>query len=271
IGHLVDILRSSSVPADYVPAGHVIISADRYSEYADLSYRPTTVQQFKTATISATMQNSLFRERKIEIWVYGRWSTGLHECWNIIFGRIVSARKQSKEENKVRTIVLQLYLKIICLIFIIMMMQGIFGWQLRLEEEGLHKGYDRFQKILSQLNQVQARPDNDDINLKFLRALPSSWSQLQCDSLAASNHSSAFIGLPTLAQSRLYTDQQHIVQSVSQTSGRSDNIMECVLHSFVAENEQDQDMIYEDFDQVDQLEMEEMDLKWQMLCAPYED
>ncbi|GJS99771.1 reverse transcriptase domain-containing protein [Tanacetum coccineum] len=30
---------SSSVPADYVPAGHVIISADRYSEYADLSYR----------------------------------------------------------------------------------------------------------------------------------------------------------------------------------------------------------------------------------------
>ncbi|GJY36751.1 putative ribonuclease H-like domain-containing protein, partial [Tanacetum coccineum] len=40
--------------------------------------------------------------------------------------------------------------------------------------------------------------------------------------------------------------------------------MECVLHYFVAENEQDQDMIYEDFDQVDQLEMEEMDLKWQM-------
>ncbi|GKG30218.1 hypothetical protein Tco_0420116, partial [Tanacetum coccineum] len=46
------------------------------------------------------------------------------------------------------------------------------------EEEGLHKGYDKFQKILSQLNQVQARPDNDDINLKFLRALPSSWSQV---------------------------------------------------------------------------------------------
>ncbi|GJR09350.1 putative ribonuclease H-like domain-containing protein [Tanacetum coccineum] len=61
-----------------------------------------------------------------------------------------------------------------------------------------------------------------------------------------------------------YSDQQRIVPSVSQTSGRSDNVMECVLHSFVAENEQDQDMIYEDFDQVDQLEMEEMDLKWQM-------
>nr|GEY11890.1 xylulose kinase-1 [Tanacetum cinerariifolium] len=33
------------------------------------------------------------------------------------------------------------------------------------EEEGLHKGYDRFQKILSQLNQMQAKPDNDDVNI----------------------------------------------------------------------------------------------------------
>nr|GEW55816.1 putative ribonuclease H-like domain-containing protein [Tanacetum cinerariifolium] len=46
------------------------------------------------------------------------------------------------------------------------------------EEDGLHKGYDRFQKILSQLNQMQAKPDNDDVNIKFLRALPPSWSQV---------------------------------------------------------------------------------------------
>ncbi|GJS70653.1 putative ribonuclease H-like domain-containing protein [Tanacetum coccineum] len=166
------------------------------------------------------------------------------------------------------------------------------------EEEGLHKGYDRFQKILSQLNQVQARPDNDDINLKFLRALPSSWSQvalalktrgglesmsfddlynklrsLELDvrighsygvkAAAAPTHS-AFIGAASSRSKSTYSDQQNIVSSVSQTSGRSDNIMECVLHSFVAENEPDQEMIYEDFDQVDQLEMEELDLKWQM-------
>nr|GFA64994.1 ribonuclease H-like domain-containing protein [Tanacetum cinerariifolium] len=46
------------------------------------------------------------------------------------------------------------------------------------EEEGLHKGYDRFQKILSQLNQMQAKLDNDDVNIKFLKALPPSWSQV---------------------------------------------------------------------------------------------
>ncbi|GJU79466.1 putative ribonuclease H-like domain-containing protein [Tanacetum coccineum] len=168
----------------------------------------------------------------------------------------------------------------------------------RFEEEGLHKGYDKFQKILSQLNQVQARPDNDDINLKFLRALPSSWSQvalalktrggldsmsfddlynklrsLELDVRIGHSYSvkaavapthSAFIGTASSGSKPTYSDQQRIVPSVSQTSGRSDNLMECVLHSFVAENEQDQDMIYEDFDQVDQLEMEEMDLKWQM-------
>ncbi|GKE78372.1 hypothetical protein Tco_1544492, partial [Tanacetum coccineum] len=46
------------------------------------------------------------------------------------------------------------------------------------ESEGLHKGYDRMQNILSQLNQLKAKPDDEDINLKFLRGLPSSWSQV---------------------------------------------------------------------------------------------
>nr|GEU96063.1 xylulose kinase-1 [Tanacetum cinerariifolium] len=46
------------------------------------------------------------------------------------------------------------------------------------EAEGLHKGYDRMQKILSQLNQLKAKPEDEDINFKFLRALPSSWSQV---------------------------------------------------------------------------------------------
>nr|GEZ40082.1 hypothetical protein [Tanacetum cinerariifolium] len=36
----------------------------------------------------------------------------------------------------------------------------------------------RMQRILSQLNQLKAKPDDEDINLKFLRAFPSSWSQV---------------------------------------------------------------------------------------------
>ncbi|GKE71819.1 hypothetical protein Tco_1529891, partial [Tanacetum coccineum] len=36
----------------------------------------------------------------------------------------------------------------------------------------------RMQKILSQLNQLKAKPNDEDINLKFLRGLSSSWSQV---------------------------------------------------------------------------------------------
>nr|GEZ23966.1 xylulose kinase-1 [Tanacetum cinerariifolium] len=46
------------------------------------------------------------------------------------------------------------------------------------EAEGLHKGYERMQKILSQRNQLKAKLEDEDINLKFLRAFPSSWSQV---------------------------------------------------------------------------------------------
>nr|GFA98014.1 ribonuclease H-like domain-containing protein [Tanacetum cinerariifolium] len=40
--------------------------------------------------------------------------------------------------------------------------------------------------------------------------------------------------------------------------------MKDVLYLFVAENEPTQQLAYEDFEQVDQLEMEELDIKWQM-------
>nr|GEW83305.1 ribonuclease H-like domain-containing protein [Tanacetum cinerariifolium] len=110
------------------------------------------------------------------------------------------------------------------------------------EEKGLHKGYDRFQKILSQLNQMQEKPDNDDVNIKFLKALPPSWSQV---ALTLKTRG----GLEYLSFDDLYNKL---------------SIMEDVLHSFVAENKPTQQLAYEDFEQVDQLKMEELDIKWQM-------
>ncbi|GKE69265.1 hypothetical protein Tco_1527337, partial [Tanacetum coccineum] len=44
--------------------------------------------------------------------------------------------------------------------------------------EGLHKGYDRFQSLLSQLEINGAGVSTKDANQKFLRSLPSSWSQV---------------------------------------------------------------------------------------------
>ncbi|GJX67106.1 ribonuclease H-like domain-containing protein [Tanacetum coccineum] len=44
--------------------------------------------------------------------------------------------------------------------------------------EGLHKGYDMFQSLLSQLEIHGAGVSTEDVNQKFLRSLPSAWSQV---------------------------------------------------------------------------------------------
>nr|GEW46369.1 hypothetical protein [Tanacetum cinerariifolium] len=167
------------------------------------------------------------------------------------------------------------------------------------EEEGLHKGYDRFQKILSQLNQMQEKPDNDDVIIKFLWALPHSWSQvaltlktrggleyISFDDLynklrsleinvkggssygsrsttVAPTHS-VFIGAASTNTKKVYSDQPSYSSSISYTPAPSGSIMKDVLHSFVAKNEPTQQLAYKDFKQVDQLEMEELDIKWQI-------
>ncbi|GJS11898.1 putative ribonuclease H-like domain-containing protein [Tanacetum coccineum] len=238
-------------------------------------------QQFQTATISANNAKFPYLEKekyeiwamKMEYWIQNA-DHNLEDCFH--------AKEQSKRLGKDAKEI-QLFHPPVSFLMSICSSKG----RIRLRQE-----------VLSQLNQVQARPDNDDINLKFLRALPSSWSQVALalktrgglDSMsfddlynklrsleldvrighsygvkaAAAPTHSAFIGAASSGSKLTYSDQQSFVPSVYQTSGRSDNIMECVLHSFVAENESDQDMIFEDFDQVDQLEMEELDLKWQM-------
>ncbi|GKF30074.1 hypothetical protein Tco_0096416 [Tanacetum coccineum] len=42
----------------------------------------------------------------------------------------------------------------------------------------LDKAYDRFQKLISQLEVHGAPISKEDINQKFLRSLPSSWNQI---------------------------------------------------------------------------------------------
>nr|GEU29327.1 ribonuclease H-like domain-containing protein [Tanacetum cinerariifolium] len=174
------------------------------------------------------------------------------------------------------------------------------------EVEGLHKGYDRMQKILSQLNQLKANPNDKDINLKFLRALPSSWSQvaltlktkcrlellsfgdlyyklktLKVDVKGYNTFSSsqsagpshyAFVSATSTSKKMSYGDSlnyssttTYSIPSNSKTgSHRSGNVIEDVLQSFVVDTELEQQLAYEDLGQIEKLDVEEMDLKWQM-------
>ncbi|GKC27933.1 ribonuclease H-like domain-containing protein [Tanacetum coccineum] len=169
------------------------------------------------------------------------------------------------------------------------------------EAEGLHTGYDKFQKILSQMNTLKVRPENEDVNLKFLRALPPSWSQvtlvlktkggleyLSFDDLynklkslefnvkgyapkPSSLANAAFVSTASTNNNN-DTSSNHS-PSYSTSSSYSGNreaysshgsVVDDVIHSFLAESEPKQQLAYEDLKQIEKLDLEELDLKWQM-------
>nr|GEU62372.1 putative ribonuclease H-like domain-containing protein [Tanacetum cinerariifolium] len=139
------------------------------------------------------------------------------------------------------------------------------------EVEGLHKGYDRMQKILSQLNQ-----------LKYLKALPSLWAQVALTlktkgRLELLSFDDLYYKLKTLeVDVKGYT-----TFSSSQSAGPSHS-------AFVSATSASKKMSYgdsssysstttysapsnsktgshrSDFEQIEKLDLEEMDLKWQM-------
>nr|GEZ90104.1 ribonuclease H-like domain-containing protein [Tanacetum cinerariifolium] len=146
------------------------------------------------------------------------------------------------------------------------------------EAEGLHKGYDRMQKILSQLNQLKAKPEDEDINLKFLRALPSSWSQVALTlktkgGIELISFDDLYYKLKTLKidvkgyttlSSSQSTGSSHsaFVSTTSASKKMSYGDSLNVLQSFVADTEPEQQLAYEDFKHIEKLDLEEMYLKW---------
>ncbi|GJX81219.1 hypothetical protein Tco_0329368 [Tanacetum coccineum] len=222
-------------------------------------------QQFQTATISANNAKFLYLgEGNMTLGGIQSKEVGKRCKGKYIVHSPVSlyVHVAVQKENKVRTLVyFRLYRRSLP-IFIIMMMQGIHWMELRLGLVGMRikEGGRQCSAAVYGILCEEEKPtqglykvseDSEQIGHRY-----------GVKDAAAPTHS-AFIGAANSGLKLTYSDQQSIVPSVYQTSGRSDNIMKCVLHSFVAENEPDQDMIYEDFDQVDQLEMEELDLKWQ--------
>ncbi|GKA38862.1 hypothetical protein Tco_0731413, partial [Tanacetum coccineum] len=239
-------------------------------------------QQFQTATISANNAKFPYLEKeKYEIWAMKMeyWIQNAdHNLWRIV-QQGNSPKRLGKDakgntivhppvsldehvavqrENKVRTLLLQALPEDHMPDFHHYDDARDIWLAVKASKKACIRVDDRFQKILSQVDSSAAQGQTmDDSTCKFLRALPSSMimeldvrigHSYSVKAAVAPTHS-AFIGTASSGSKPTYSDQQRIVPSVSQTSGRSDNIMECVLHSFVAENEQDQDMIYEEFDQ----------------------
>nr|GEV83781.1 xylulose kinase-1 [Tanacetum cinerariifolium] len=141
-------------------------------------------------------------------------------------------------------------------------------------KEGLDKGYDKMQKILTQMNTLKTKPDPKDVNMKFLRGLPPFWSGYLSSSSTLSN--AAFISIVGSSQGNLsyqesgnggYTTTHSVSLGSSSSKGSSKSkcgVVDDVIYSFFANHKIDQHLVYEDLDQMNKEDFEEYDLKHQM-------
>ncbi|GJX38359.1 hypothetical protein Tco_0251662, partial [Tanacetum coccineum] len=156
--------------------------------------------------------------------------------------------------------------------------------------DGLHKGYDRFEGLLSQLDIHGPGVSNEDVNQKFLRSLPSAWSQVSLimrtkpgvDSLifddlynnlrvfesdvkgytasSSSTHNVAFVSKNTSGTNDIST-----AYDVSTSTGHNSQCENNPSsYSFLANQSSCPQLDHEDLDQLDEFDLEEMDLKWQV-------
>ncbi|GJW14798.1 hypothetical protein Tco_0018931 [Tanacetum coccineum] len=120
---------------------------------------------------------------------------------------------------------------------------------------GIHKGYEGFRSLLSQLEIHGAGVFTEDANQKFLRSLPSAWLQV---SLIMRNKP-AFVYENTNS-----TNDVSTAYGVSNTSGHNSKHEQTSSYSLLASQSSCPQLDHEDLDQVDEYDLEEMDLKWQV-------
>nr|GEU68972.1 hypothetical protein [Tanacetum cinerariifolium] len=133
--------------------------------------------------------------------------------------------------------------------------------------EGLDKGYDRFRRLLSLLEIHRAGVSTEDANQKFLRSLPSAWSNI---SLIMRNKPGIDnLDIDDLTSS---TNELKAAYSVSTATGHSSQAQgsssydDELMFSYFANQSSSPQLYNKDLEQIDQDDLEEMDLKWQVEC-----
>ncbi|GJT21901.1 ribonuclease H-like domain-containing protein [Tanacetum coccineum] len=155
--------------------------------------------------------------------------------------------------------------------------------------EGLHKGYDRFQSLLSQLEIHGAGVSTEDANQKFLRSLPSAWSQVSLimrtkpgvDSLSfddlynnlrvfesdikgSTASSSSPQNVAFVSENTSSTNEVSTAYCVPNLSGQNSKYEQTSSYSLLANQSSCPQLDHEDLEQIDEYDLEEMDLKWQV-------
>ncbi|GJR03720.1 hypothetical protein Tco_0526704 [Tanacetum coccineum] len=138
-----------------------------------------------------------------------------------------------------------------------------------ISSEGLDKGYDRFQQLLSQLEAHGAKVSTEDANHKFLRSLPAAWSNLamtmrtkpEVDTLSIDD---LYNNLRVFEQeiqgaSKTSLSAQNVPYSTCHPSTSSTNIpkkevlagfADEVIYSLFAKQSEDWDLLHEDLENI---------------------
>ncbi|GJZ99434.1 hypothetical protein Tco_0671985 [Tanacetum coccineum] len=151
--------------------------------------------------------------------------------------------------------------------------------------KGLDQTYDRLQKLISQLEILGETISQEDMNLKFLRSLPSEWkthtlmwrNKPDLDTLRMDDlyNNLNIYETEVKGSSSLNQNSQNVVFVSSNNSGSSnqaygsnsantDSMSDVVIYSFFANQSNSPQLNNEDLQQIDADDLEEMDLKWQM-------
>ncbi|GJZ77004.1 hypothetical protein Tco_0641676 [Tanacetum coccineum] len=163
--------------------------------------------------------------------------------------------------------------------------------------ESLDKAYDRFQKLISQLEVHGAPISKEDINQKFLRSLPPSWNKItlimrnkpnidEIDIDDLYNNLRVYEDEMKRSSSSTSTSQNFAFLSVENTSSTNEvstasrdfrvsiageisqvSSTPCahdVACSFFAQPTTSPQLKNEDFQQIDEDDLEELDLRWQV-------
>ncbi|GJT01838.1 putative ribonuclease H-like domain-containing protein [Tanacetum coccineum] len=125
--------------------------------------------------------------------------------------------------------------------------------------EGLHKGYDRFQSLLSQLEIHGVGVDSlnfDDLynNLRVF----------ENDVKGSTASSSSTQNVAFVSENTSSTNDVSTAYSVSNPSGQNSQYEQTSSYSLLANQSSCPQLDHEDLEQLDEYDLEEMDLKWQV-------
>nr|GEW05588.1 hypothetical protein [Tanacetum cinerariifolium] len=130
--------------------------------------------------------------------------------------------------------------------------------------ESLDQIHDRHQNLISQLEILGETISHEDINLKFLRSLPSEWKThtLICQNapniaFVSSNNTDSINESVTAATSISAAGSKATVSTLPNV----DSLSDAVIYSFFASQSNSSQLYNEDLKQIDPDDLEEMDLK----------